>query len=222
MNKNIPSWTGAAALACLMALVAQSLFHKLSRVDLSGQPANDFLAAVAAHRAVFTAEVVAGALSVAFAMTTAASLTGVLKDHSVDELAVAGMFLIAGAVILLVSFAMYGNLVGTGMEFVKGGLAPASAIAQDGDIQGDQVEIIYFLGQVTFSIGLAALGVALVRAGVAPLALGAVSVTVVALAPLMYHLPAAFLLARGGWFGLLAWRAFNPPEAQPIISEAET
>jgi hypothetical protein len=218
MNREIPWWTGAGAVAWLAALVGQSFLHKLSTVDVASQPATDFLRAIADHRAVFTAEVVTGALVVAFALVTVVGLTGVLKDDYLEPFVIGAVFVLVGSVILLVAFAMYGNLVGTSMEFIKGSLAPTSTIAQQGDIQGDQFEIIYFLGQVTLSIGMGVLGVVLVRAGYARTLFGVAAVLVVALSPFMYHLSPEFMLARVAWLGLLAYRGFTPPEGMPVVA----
>ncbi|HEY7269710.1 MAG TPA: hypothetical protein VH951_07775 [Dehalococcoidia bacterium] len=221
MKNAMPWWSGAAGLGWLAALVAQAFLTKLATVDVASQTADDFLRAIATHRVLFTAEVVAGAFSVAFALLTVVTLARALLEDHRDEYLVGAMFAFSGSVILLVAFAMYGNLVGTAMEFVKGGLAPSAYIAQQGDIQGDQFEIIFFVGQLTQVLGLAVLGAALVRRGYLGSLFGFTTIILVALAPLMYHMPLQFTLAQIAWIGMLAWQALTGSDAPIVVSEAE-
>jgi uncharacterized membrane protein len=223
MKRDMPWWTGAAALGWFVALVTQTFLNKLSDVDVSEPtPATSYLRAIAANRAAFTGEAAIGAVTCVLALVTLVGIVLALKDGPLLEgAAVGGVLFFAGALILLVSFAMYGNLVGTAMEYVQGSYASTSVLVQQGDMQGDQFLIIYFLGQVTLALGIGALSLMLVKAGVMGTVFAVIAVLLVPLSLLMYHLASAFMLARLAWLGLLAAHSFSGPERMPAMAEVE-
>ena len=216
MRNDVPKWSGIAAVSYACFILLQSFLQQLSGVNVFRDDAPDFLTMLAHHRLIFTLSAVAGALGLGCAIALVAGLFVVLRrnDEYLSMLAVGLSFL--GLALLAVALVEYGNLVGTAAEFTQGGLAPANVIAQQGDVQGDQFEITYFLGQVVLGLGLTSWALLLMRSGEYKPLLSVVTAAVVLFSPLLYVLPVPFMIARVAWLLTVAWIMVNQPSRQPL------
>jgi Domain of unknown function (DUF4386) len=196
-------------------LVLQMLSYRIAGANVYGEDFAATLIQIADHRAMFTLSAGAGAVAVACTLPAMLGFFFTFDEDDRPFMMVGCAFLLISVALLLGAYAHYGNLVGTAMDYVRA-TSPTDPSALNGDIIGDQFEILQYGGLVSFGIATMIFGWLMSRSGSYRRPLVWLSL-VVGLTSLLFNVvPVLFTLARLVWAVALGATWFRAGEAEDV------
>src|SRR4051794_25444458 len=117
MRSDVLKLAGAAGLIFAAALFVQLVTYWISGAAIYGENYEHTLEQIIYHRTAFTLSAGSGAVAAACLLPIAAGIFFRVEEEFRPMAALAGLFLVLSAVLTIVAYGSYGNLVGTAMDF---------------------------------------------------------------------------------------------------------
>jgi len=223
MRSDVMKWAGGAGLVFGVALVVQLVTARISGADVYNERYAATLVAIVDHRTAFTISAGSGAIAVACLIPMAMGIFFSFEDEYRPGAALCGLFMVTSAILSLVAYSFYGNLVGTAVDYSRT-VSNAAGIVQNADILGDQFEIVQYAGLVSFGASLLVLGHLILKTETFPRVLGWLSVGVGASTVLFNVFPTLVIVGRlsvafGLGYALWSGSRQEPElEAEPAVA----
>ena len=219
MRSDVMKWAGGAGLIFGAALVVQLVTYWISSASIYNENYVNTLEQIVVHRTAFTISAGSGAIAAACLLPIALGLFFSFEEAYRPGAALCGLFMVMSAILTIVAFAFYGNLVGTAMDYYHGA-ADLATIVESGDILGDQYEIIQYAGLVSFGISLLVLGHLILKTEAFSRTLGWLSIGVGASTVLFNVLPPLVIVGRLALAFTLGYALWTGSRQEPEL-EAE-
>ena len=223
MRSDVMKWAGGAGLVFGVALVVQLVTARISGADVYNERYAATLVAIVDHRTAFTISAGSGAIAVACLIPMSLGIFFSFEDEYRPGAALCGLFMVTSAILSLVAYGFYGNLVGTAVDYSRT-VSNAAGIVQNADILGDQFEIVQYAGLVSFGASLLVLGHLILKTETFPRVLGWLSVGVGASTVLFNVFPTLVIVGRlavafGLGYALWSGSRQEPElEAEPAVA----
>ncbi len=220
MRNDVVKWSGAAGIACALALMLQQLLERMVQVNLYADDARLLMGNIAEHQRAFTLGAFAGIIAMACTIPLAVGLFYAAPEEDRPLAVVPAGFLVLSGALLIVAYAVYGNLVGTALEYTRGGLASQPVIAQTADVLQDQYEIMQLVGVIAFGLATASFGLLMLRWSAFSSGLGWLGFGVGVASIFLYILPPVIIISRLMWLLGVGWTLWTRGTEQPEVEPA--
>jgi hypothetical protein len=145
---------GTSAILLGTLLILQMVCQRLVGADVyaeTGWPTT--FSQITEHKSLYSLGAASGALAQACTIPLIAGFWFSSQKEDAPLAFIASGFLFLSSLVLIVSTAQYGNLVGTSFDYVNN-VVPHYVTIETGDSIGDQFQILQYAGFVSFGIGL--------------------------------------------------------------------
>src|SRR5258708_1660693 len=143
MRSDVMKWAGGAGLVFGVALVVQLVTARISGADVYSERYAATMVAIVDHRTAFTISAGSGAIAVACLIPISMGVFFSFEEEYRPGAALCGLFMVTSAILSIVAYGFYGNLVGTAVDYSRT-VSNAAGIVQNADILGDQFEIVQY------------------------------------------------------------------------------
>jgi Domain of unknown function (DUF4386) len=206
---------GYSAILFGALLIFQMVCQRLVGADVyaeTGWPTT--FSQITEHKALYSIGAASGALAQGCTIPLVAGFWFSSQKKDAPLAFIASGFLLLSCVILIVSTAQYGNLVGTSFDYANN-VVPHYVTIETGDSIGDQFQILQYAGFVSFGVGLIFFSRLMNHSEVAPKPVVWLSAIVGFAAFLSSMLPSVFIAGRLAWAFSLGFTWLRGPVTEP-------
>jgi Domain of unknown function (DUF4386) len=206
---------GFSAILFGALLVLQMVCQRLVGADVyaeSGWPTT--FSQITEHKSLYSIGAASGALAQGCAIPVVAGFWFSSQKRDAPLAFISSAFLLLSSVILIISAAQYGNLVGTSFDYANN-VVPHYVTIETGDSIGDQFQILQYAGFVSFGIGLIFVSRLMNHSEATPKPVVWLSAIVGFAAFLSNALPSVFIAGRLAWAFSLGFTWLREPIREP-------
>src|SRR5947199_10281123 len=117
MRSDVMKWAGGAGLVFATALVVQLVTYWISGANVYSERYAASMEAIFDHRTAFTLSASSGAIAAACLLPMALGLFFSFEEEYRPGAALCGLFMVTSAILTILAYAFFGNLVGTSVDY---------------------------------------------------------------------------------------------------------